>query len=88
VKLETRVAGFLLFHENRDFCDACLASRLVATAEEVRGAITLLRRRAPTFLRDRWTCQMCGKQAEVTRALPGPTVATKSSIQRRASRIA
>ena len=88
MRLETRVAGFLVFHENHDFCDACLAARLVATPAEVEAAIAALRRRAAVFLRDRWTCQICGRQAEVTRALPGRTVAMKSAIRRRASRIA
>ena len=88
MKIQTRVAGFLLFHENLDFCDACLATRLVSTPAEVRAAVTALRARAPIFLRDRWTCQICGKQAEVTRALAGPTIAMKSAIRRRASRVA
>ncbi len=88
MNLETRVAGFLVFHENRDCCDACLAARLVATPAEVRDAIAALRRRSAIFLRDHWVCQMCARRAEVTRALPGPTVASKSSIRRRASRIA
>ena len=88
MKLETRVAGFLVFHENHDFCDACLATRLVSTPAEVRAAIDGLRRRAAVFLRDRWACEVCGRQAEVTRALAGRTVAMKSPIRRRASRIA
>ena len=86
--LEARVAGFLVFHENRDFCDGCLAARLASTPSEVKAAIAALKRRASVFLRDRWTCQLCGRQAEVTRAMPGNTVAMKTPIRRRASRIA
>jgi hypothetical protein len=88
VTLEGRIAGFLVFHENRDFCDACLAARLVATPDEVRAAIAAWRRRATILLRDRWTCELCRRHAEVTRALPGRTVATKTPIRRRATRIA
>jgi hypothetical protein len=88
VKLEGRVAGFLVFHENRDFCDACLAAKVGATAEDVKTAIDALRRRSPVVLRDRWNCQLCGKKAEVTRALAGNTVATKSNLRRRALRSA
>lgn len=88
VKLEARVAGFLVFHENRDFCDACLAAKLGATAADVQAAVASLRRRSAVVLRDRWACQLCGKKGEVTRALAGRTVAMKSQIRRRASRVA
>jgi hypothetical protein len=86
--LAMRIAGFLLFHENRDFCDGCIATKVAATTVEVRAALTELSRRSPVVLRDRWTCQLCGKKGEVTRALAGGTVATKSSLRRRASRVA
>jgi hypothetical protein len=86
--LEARLAGFLVFHENHDFCDGCLAVRLGSTPTEVKAAVAALRRRNQVFLRDRWTCQACGRQAEVTRALAGRTVAMKTPIRRRASRIA
>jgi hypothetical protein len=86
--LDAHIAGFLLFHENADVCDACLAARVRATPAEVEAAIARLRRSARVFLRDRWTCQLCGNEAQVTRGLAGSTVALKTPIRRRASRIA
>ena len=86
--LEARLAGFLVFHENHDFCDGCLAVQAGTTPGEVRAALAALRSRNAVFLRDRWTCEACGRHAEVTRALAGRTVATKTAIRRRASRIA
>jgi len=86
--LQRRIVGFLLFHGNRDICDACLAVRLIVTAPEVRAAIASVGRKSPSILRDRWVCQLCGRQGEVTRALPGPTVATQSNLRRRALRSA
>jgi len=86
--LQRRIVGFLLFHGNRDVCDACLAVRLGVTAPEVRAATASLSRKSPSILRDRWACQLCGKQGEVTRALPGRTVASQSNLRRRALRSA
>jgi hypothetical protein len=88
VTLEARVIGFLLFHESRDFCDACLGARLGAATAAIAVVVKALRRRSSVVLRDRWACAMCGKVAEVTRALPGPTVATKSKLRRRATHAA
>ena len=88
MKLESRVAGFLVFHENHDFCDACVALKLGVAPADVLAAVAALRRRTRVFLRDRWACQLCGRQAEVTRALASGVIATKSPIRRRASRIA
>jgi hypothetical protein len=88
VTLEARVVGFLLFHENRDFCDACLAARLGVTVADISAAVTALRRRSSVVLRDRWACELCGKTRDVTRALAGPTIATKTKLRRRATRAA
>jgi hypothetical protein len=88
VTLDARVIGFLLFHESRDFCDACLAARLGLTRATVETIVTALRRRSSVVLRDRWACEICGNVANVTRALPGPTVATKSKLRRRATHAA
>jgi hypothetical protein len=86
--IQARVAGFLVFHENHDFCDGCLAVQVGTTPGEVKAAVAALRSRNAVFLRDRWTCELCARRADVTRALAGPTVATKTAIRRRASRIA
>lgn len=88
MKAEGLVAGFLIFHENRDFCDVCLATKLGLTRGVVRAAIGVLRASSTTVLRDRWVCQLCGTQGEVTRALSNRTVATKSNLRRRALRSA
>jgi len=88
VKLEVQVAGFLVFHENHDFCDACLAAKLGVAPTDVQAAVMALRRRSSVILRDRWACQLCGRKGEVTRALAGRTVATKTKLRRRAVRAA
>lgn len=71
-----RIAGFLLFHGDLDYCDACLAAALELAAGEVPAAAAELAR-APTFLRDRWLCHRCGRWGSVTRALPTRALSLK-----------
>lgn len=88
VNLEAKVVGFLVVNEGRDFCDACLAAKFGIAPRGVGAIIAAVRRRSPIVLRDRWSCELCGKQGEVSRALGGHTIATKGKLRRRASRAA
>ena len=76
MNLESHLTGFLVFHENMDFCDDCLAARLDIPADQVRVIASKLAKSA-VILRDRWICAQCGRRDHVTRALPNQTFALK-----------
>lgn len=77
-----RILAFLMFHQNLDFCDACLAAQLGMPAQDVTTTVAQLAK-TPTFLRDRWACHGCGQERLVTRALSNRTVSTKGRLQTR-----
>ena len=88
MNLETKVIGFLVVNEGRDYCDACIAATFGTAATAVRTILLAARRRSASILRDRWVCELCAKQGEVTRVLGGRTIARKSRLRRRAFRAA
>lgn len=81
------MTGFLVFHENVDFCDECLAARLDIPPEQLRAIASKLAKSA-LILRDRWICQQCGRRDRVTRALPNATFTRKGRAGSRLSRMA
>jgi len=70
----TGVAGFLIFNQDEDFCDRCVAVGTHLTPEQATGALQRVAH-LKTFLRDRWRCAACGAPGTVTRALPNRVVA-------------
>lgn len=82
MNLESRLTGFLVFHENLDFCDDCLAVRLDTGAQELRVVASKLAKSA-LILRDRWICAQCGRRDHVTRALPNQTFALRRRARSR-----
>lgn len=64
-----RVAGFLIFNQDEDFCDRCLAVGTRLTPPQATVAVQRVAH-FKIFLRDRWRCDACGAPGPVTRALP------------------
>lgn len=80
--LETLVVGFLIFHQNVDFCDACLAARLRISREQARATAAEVAA-SPALLRDSWVCHACQQHTIVTRALPNRTFTTHTRRRQR-----
>jgi len=73
------VGGFLMFQQNRDFCDVCVSDRTAIPVKDVRAAAEKLSRTGG-FIRDRWTCDQCHSQTVVTRAIGNRVVAFRSRL--------
>lgn len=82
VDLPTLIVGFLVFHENVDFCDACLAGRLGISRKQAGAAAAEVAASA-AILRGSWVCHGCRQHTIVTRALPNRTFATTTRTRRR-----
>lgn len=80
--LETLVVGFLIFHENVDFCDACLAARLGISRAQAAAAASEVAA-SSAILRGSWVCHACRQHTTVTRALRNRTFATTTRTRRR-----
>jgi hypothetical protein len=82
-----QAAGFLMFHQNVDFCDHCLAV-VLGVSDQQAAAIAIDLGSGQAFLRDRWTCHRCGRMGRVIRSLANPTLTSRSSGRRLPPRLA
>lgn len=79
MRLREELLGFLLFRQNVDFCDRCLADHLGAPLDALTATARDLAR-SPAVLRDLWVCHTCRRRGPVTRALSNRAVTARQGV--------